>query len=365
MIEVVHNGIAQAAYREIASAGIPALSAAVIDGSGRTWGFAVGFADVGTARAADLATVYHLLSGTKLVTATAIMQLADRSAIDLDTPARTYLPDVLSQSAATVRHLLSHTSGLDDTLAGFMTVHLAGEPGVDTATALSRYKIRQRKTPGTAVAYRNVNYALLGEIISRVSGRPYTVFVGEALLQPLGIDASFATTPEMPPLAASGYVGAWGPLWLLAPLLVPRLGTRLFGKRIGWLREVAPFDLDSAAVGGLLGTAASFLPFLQLHLEGNEAVLSEKSRRIMQSMVAKGAAGIASQAGMGLGWKHGLVDGTRFLNHEGGGPGFTSETRIYPDHRLGIVLLMNRWMPPRRSHLVAHRICELVRKGPA
>ena len=55
------------------------------------------------------------------------------------------------------------------------------------------------------------------------------------------------------------------------------------------------------------------------------------------------------------------VDGVSFLNHEGGGPGFTSEARIYPATGLGIVLCMNRWMMPTKTHLVAHRLCEIIR----
>jgi hypothetical protein len=82
----------------------------------------------------------------------------------------------------------------------------------------------------------------------------------------------------------------------------------------------------------------------------------------MQALEAPGAAGIVSRVGVGLGWKLGEADGVAFLNHEGGGPGFTSETRLYPTHGLGIVVCLNRWIMPTRTHVVAHRICEAARR---
>ena len=82
----------------------------------------------------------------------------------------------------------------------------------------------------------------------------------------------------------------------------------------------------------------------------------------MQTLCARGAAGVVARMGTGLGWKIGQVGETMFINHEGGGPGFTSETRLYPAEGLGVVVCMNRWLLFGRSHLVAHRICELVRQ---
>jgi hypothetical protein len=61
--------------------------------------------------------------------------------------------------------------------------------------------------------------------------------------------------------------------------------------------------------------------------------------------------------GVGLGWKFGRVGDRTFLNHEGGGAGFTAELRIYPEQKLGIALGMNGMRQPRTMK-VAHRICE-------
>jgi hypothetical protein len=79
----------------------------------------------------------------------------------------------------------------------------------------------------------------------------------------------------------------------------------------------------------------------------------------MQTMVARGAAGIESREGMAIGWKVGRVDGRTFLNHEGGGAGFTTELRLYPDAGIGVALAMNGMRMPATMR-TAHVICEAV-----
>jgi CubicO group peptidase (beta-lactamase class C family) len=348
--------------RELRTANIPGGSVAVIDRKGDEDAFAVGFADLASQRRATPGTAYHLFSGTKLYTATAVLQLVECGVLSLDASAATHLPDILGTSRVTVRQLLNHTSGLRDTLRAFLAVHAEGTPAPDTASALARYRIRARRRPGERVEYRNVNYAILGELVTRVSGQPYAEYVAEHVLAPLGMAASFGVTEAMRPDLATGYLGAWEPLRFVAPWLLPQMRGRLLGARVGGLIEIRPLNLDTAAIGGLVGAAVSFLPFVRAHLTNGAPLLRESTRRQMQTLTARGAAGIMSRVGVGLGWKIGAVDGATFLNHEGGGPGFTSETRLYPSEGLGIVVCLNRWRAPTRSHIVAHRVCEAVRK---
>lgn len=357
------HGLEETVRAELRAANIPGCSLVVVDRDRIRTSFGVGLADLRSGRPATADTVYHLYSGTKLYTATAVMQLVESGDIALDAPAGTWLPEILGGSAVTVLQLLNHTSGLADTMRGFVAVHGELDEPPSTAAALARYRIRQRRQPGSRVEYRNVNYALLGEIVSRVSGVPYATFVDQHILRPLRMPAAFTPTAAMRASAATGYMSAWEPLRWLTPLLLPRMRDRLFGRRVGGLVELRPINLDTAAIGGLVGTAAAFAPFVRAQLGDGAGILTEDGIRRMQTWTARGAAGIMSRLGTGLGWKIGTVDGVTFLNHEGGGPGFTSETRLYPAIGLGIVLCMNRWIMPRRSHLVAHRICEAVRRA--
>jgi CubicO group peptidase (beta-lactamase class C family) len=102
-----------------------------------------------------------------------------------------------------------------------------------------------------------------------------------------------------------------------------------------------------------------FTLFVMAHLNNGAGILTKDSSQLMQRMVAQGQAGIASKVGVGLGWKLGQTGQEAFVNHEGGGAGFTSETRIYPARGIGIVMAMNRMSMPQ-TNMVAHRICEKI-----
>jgi CubicO group peptidase (beta-lactamase class C family) len=264
----------------------------------------------------------------------------------------------LVRDELTVVHLLSHASGLADSLAAFLAIHVAGDPIPTTAEALARYRL-SRATPGGSARYRNVNYAILGELVSRVSGEPFTTFVERALLRPLGAELSFEDDGAG---SAVGYVPRFSPMLLLLRFLQPGVAKRVRGERAGGLRGLRPFSLDTAAIGGLVGRADAFLPLLREMLVPGDGVLGASSKAALLAPRSRGAAGIMSRNGVALGWKLGVVNGTRFFNHEGGGPGFATETRLYPDEGVGVVLLMNLTHGRGLSQL-AHRICERLRES--
>ena len=348
----------KAIERTLIGAGIPGCSLAILHRGVRT-AWAWGMADIAQGRPVTHHTVFHLFSATKLYTAATIMRLVESGILDLEAPVSRYLPSLPLDHAVTLRQLASHASGLPETLRGFLAVHPAGAPAPDTAQALARYRTRGGTPPGLRVAYRNVNYAILGEVVSAVSGQAYTTFIGQEVLAPLRTAAHFEYTPGDADVAV-GYIHRFDPMrWLLKGMM-PALSRQLEGDRVGTLVGLRPFALDTAAIGGLLGAAGDFLPFVAEMLSPGDGVLRAGSKRAMLTLQARGAAGIASTTGVGLGWKLGRVAGTDFWNHEGGGPGFTSETRLYPGEQLGVVVLTNASHTRARS-LAAHAICEAIR----
>jgi len=342
---------------KLTRARVPGCSLALVDSRGQVQSDAFGSADLRNNRPTTVETIYHLFSGTKLFTAAALMLLQERGVVSLDEPITTYLDDLPLRHPVTVRQLASHNSGLRDTLRGFFAVHRKGESSVSTAEALTRYRLDHGKPPGRGAAYRNVNYAILGELISRVSGQPYPAFVTDALLAPLGADVAFEYGNETDADEAVGYIDRWSPMRGLIRLLVPGLLQRIEGSPLGRRVELSSVELDTAAIGGLVGTARDFAPFLVEMLSPSDGVLSAKSKSEMLTLHARGAAGIVSREGVGLAWKKGID----FWNHEGGGPGFTSETRLYPAERLGMTLLMNVTQRGKWSRF-AHDLCEMVRR---
>jgi len=115
-----------------------------------------------------------------------------------------------------------------------------------------------------------------------------------------------------------------------------------------------------SVIGGLVGAAEDFLPLLREMLSEDDGVLQAASKREMLSLHSRGAAGIESRVGVGLGWKCGRVTDVEFWNHEGGGPGFCSELRLYPEADLGVVILLNHSQSAGLSR-VCHRISERLR----
>ncbi len=343
----------------LADAKVPGCSVGVVAADGRRWVAVFGLRDIVAAEPVRPDTVFHLFSATKLYTAAAVMVLVERGLVGLDDPVATHLPELGLADPVTVRQLASHTSGLADTLRAFVSVHFPDQRSPSTREALAGYRLDKGTAPGE-VAYRNVNFAILGELVSRVAGQPYEDFVAETILEPLGSGAGFGYSAAMRSHAATGYLARFDPMRAVLRVLAPDTARRLARTKGGGLVGLEEFALDSAAIGGLVGAAGDFLPFLSMFLDAGDGVLRRGSREAMLSLQAEGKAGIASTVGVGLGWKAGDVDGTRFWNHEGGGPGFASETRLYPADGLGVVILMNRTHKPGLS-LLAHDLCELIR----
>ncbi|MDP3218202.1 MAG: serine hydrolase domain-containing protein [Deltaproteobacteria bacterium] len=349
----------EAIVRELERGKVPGCALAWTRRDGTTGALEHGLANVATGQKVDGATRFHLFSGTKLYTAAAVMLLVERGAVTLDAPVKKYLPELLVRDELTVRHLLSHASGLKESLRAFLSVHLAGEAAPSTSAALARYSLGRGDAPGRAARYGNVNYAILGELVSRLAGLPYEAFVRRELLDPLGADLSF----EDPGAAqnAVGYVSRFSPMLLALRFLLPDVAGRIRAGRIGGLVALAPYSLDTAAIGGLVGTASGFLPFVREMLSPEDGVLRADSKREMLTLHSRGAAGVVSRDGVGLGWKRGTADGATFWNHEGGGAGFCSETRLYPDAGLGMVILINLSQSASVSRL-CHRIAEHLRR---
>jgi CubicO group peptidase (beta-lactamase class C family) len=346
----------EAALRQ---ARIPGCSIVLVDRSGPVWSGGFGFADLGTRRPAAPDTVYHLFSGTKLFTATAVLQLAEHGALALNDPAVGLLPELTPAPGVTLRHLLSHQSGLKDTLRGFLAVSFPPAAPPNASEALARYRIAPSRPPGRRVEYRNVNYALLGVAVSRAAGIEYRDYVTRHVLGPLGAKLAFSLTADMRPRAATGYVGRWDPMRVALRLILPDVARALPRERVDGLVALREYDLATAAIGGLVGPMPEFARFLVAQLGDGGGVLTAESTRRMQALVARGRPGVRSRVGIGLGWKHGRVEGHAFLNHEGGGAGFTTELWLYPEAGVGVALGMNAMRMPATMH-VAHALSEAV-----
>ncbi|MFN2590487.1 MAG: serine hydrolase domain-containing protein, partial [Actinomycetota bacterium] len=163
---------------------------------GRTIEVAAGVVNLRTGVEATPDTVFELGSIGKSWTATALMQLVDEGLADLDVPIRTYLPDFRVadpdvSATVTLRHLLSHTSGID------------GDHFEDTGRGddcLERYvascaSLGQTHPMGDTMSYCNTGYSIIGRIIEVLTDKVWDDAMRERLFEPLGLTRT-GTLPE-------------------------------------------------------------------------------------------------------------------------------------------------------------------------
>jgi Beta-lactamase len=155
---------------------VPGLSVSVVKDDRLAWVKGFGVADLATGSPATPQTSYLWFSMTKIVTATAVLRLAESGKLDLDAPADEHFRGfkVVSQPMpVTVRHLLNHSSGLANPLP-IRWVRPADAPAPDRGAFVGRLLAKHRKlksVPGERASYSNLGYLVLGEVISEVAGR--------------------------------------------------------------------------------------------------------------------------------------------------------------------------------------------------
>ena len=326
--------------------GVPGLSVSVVKGDRVVWERGFGFADLATSSPATPATSYLWFSMTKIVTATAVLKLAEGGNLDLDAPADEYFRSlkVVSQpTPVTVRHLLSHSSGLANPLP-IRWVRPAHAPDPDSGAFVRHLLAKHRKlksVPGERAGYSNLGYLVLGEVISEVAGTGYEEYVRGEILSPLGMDHTGFSYPEsVGEGAATGYQPLWRPL---TPLLKAALPRGVVGPRRGGYVSFEPFYVEGPAYGGLIGGVEEAARFVVLHLNGGQAngarLLSAESVAEMRRLTPRGG-----KRDFGLGWFRPREAGGRrpdFVEHLGGGAGFWNVMRIYPEESLGLVVMGN------------------------
>lgn len=164
-----------------------------VDDNGKAYTVAVGKADTGAGTAMDAGRRFRIGSVTKTFSTVLLMQLVAEGKVDLDAPADTYLAEPLPDSRITVRHLLSHRSGLYDytndmfanTVPGFEAVRnkvFTLQELIDLSTAKPLNNL-----PGAAYSYSNTNFVVVGEIIERLTGKALATLYQDRIFKPAGL----------------------------------------------------------------------------------------------------------------------------------------------------------------------------------
>ena len=296
---------------------IPAVSLAVVKDGSLIKAEGYGLADIEHGVPARADTVFKIGSVSKQFVATGIMLLVQDGKVGLDDKVSKYLAGTPSTwDAITLRHLLTHTSGLVREAPGFNPYKLQS----DVDVIKTAYSLPLRFEPGEKWEYCNLGYFMLGEVIRQASGKPWGDFLAERVFAPLGMTATRVTSAaDIVPNRAHGY--AWN--------------AEKFENSPNWL-AVRPS-------GAFLSTVIDLAKW-EAALQSDD-VLKGSTKSEMWTPVTLNDGRTYSY---GYGWQldnfplgSKAPDGVRMIRHGGSMPGFRAGYFRWPNHGLAVIVLTN------------------------
>ncbi len=300
---------------------------------------AVGMADIAGNRAMSADNIVWIASMTKPITGTAVMMLVEQGKISLDDPVDKYISEFRQLRMAdgrparvTIRHLLTHTSGMSDgprekvaaakTLAELMPIYAAEPVGFE---------------PGSRWAYCQSSINTAGRIVEVISGQSLPEFLEKNLFKPLGMkDTTFAVSQAQMPRLAKPY---------------RKTGDKLEEAMVPGGRNGLKYADYPAANGGLFSTAGDYARFCQMILNdgtlNGRRYLKPESIKVMTSIhTGDLKTGFTDGNGWGIGWcvirqPQGV---TAMLSPGtfGHGGAYGTQAWIDPQRKLAYVLIVQR-----------------------
>ncbi len=310
---------------QIAYRGLPGVVVGVVADQDLVWARGFGFADLAAQTPMTPQTMFRIASHSKLITATAVMQLREDGKLHLDDPVSQHLPWFKVRTAGpddpaiTIEELLTHSSGLPREAAAHWTT-------LEFPTAAELHALIPERqaafAPDVRWKYSNLAYTIAGMIIEAVSGESWADYVRTHIFEPLGMQDS-SVDRDVPGLAVG------------------------YGRRMpDGSRDIMPF-VDArgmAAATGVTSTVEDMARFVAAQFRsgprGGRQILSTAGLRQMHRVRM-----------LENNWTQGSAIGfavTRdrernkvYVGHGGGYPGYTTHTLIDLDSRVGVIVLTN------------------------
>jgi len=324
------DAIDDAVTAEMKRLGIPGLSLVIYKNDVLVKKSAYGVSDLELGTPTKPEHRFQTGSIGKTLTATLVMQLVQEGKWSLSDPVKKHYPDApAAWDRITLKHLLTHTSGLPD---------YALVPGLGLVERWTpeewEWKIVTLPLDfetGTAFAYSNTNYYLLGLLIARVTGKPYEDVLAERVLKPAGMKD---TEPmQNRPIVAGRAKGYWQ---------MPD------GQKVN-----APEMVEGGADGGLIGTADDLAAFERAFRTG-KLVKLETAKEMQTSLRLPDK----RQSGYGYGWFVRDLYGHPWLSHGGNTAGFAASVSRFPDQDLTVAVVCN--LASVQGDNLARRIAEVA-----
>ena len=338
-------------YRKYAEANhFPGIAFGIVVDGKLVYTGSHGYTDIDKKTPVTSSSLFRIASMSKSFTAMAILKLRDEGKLNLDDPAYLYIPELKNikyptsdAPHITIRHLLTHGAGFpEDNPWGDRQL---ADNDKDLLEFIGK-QISFSNPPGIAFEYSNLGFALLGKIITKVSGKRYQDYIKENIWQPLGMKtAEWEYSNVAPDKLAHGY------RWL----------------NDTWNEETLLHDTPDGswgAMGSMISSIEEFGNYMALHLAAWPPNNAKDDGPVKRSSVREmhhpwrfnglnpnyrypdgRNCAAATAYNYGLGWFRDC-DGKIYIGHSGGLPGFGSQWRIMPDYGIGVMAFANRTYAP-------------------
>jgi CubicO group peptidase (beta-lactamase class C family) len=315
---------------------LPGLAVAVVEnGRVKTMRhYGVASLELGTPVTSD--TVFELGSLSKQFTAVAILMLAEEGKLQLDDSIAEHLAGVPPRwKPITIRHLLTHSSGIEEYLALPGLPDAAHAVDHESMTRMFFERLKLEFDPGQTWAYSNSGYLLLGNIIESVSGQSYWSFLEERIFTPLGMTATRSSDPRR----------------------VIRNRARGYGLEDGVFVNREALSENAYSAGAIVSTLRDMVTWESALHHGR--LLSPESYAEMWRPLRLGS-GAPPPLNYGFGWVTDLRHVERYVMHSGGTPGFSSAISRNRDSGVTAILLANHG-----DRLLDHVAMEVTKRDTA
>lgn len=300
-----------------------------------------GYADIKNGKHVNPQTTYNAYSITKTFTALAVMQLAEQQLVDIDRPVVSYLTDFPYNPDITIRHVLSHSSGIPNPIP-LSWIHLINEHDTFNQGQFFEQIMLQHDNikfnPNDKFAYTNLGYIILGQLIEKITGSRYDEDIQENIIREMDLTPrGLGFTVENEEDHATGYHPKLSLTNAVLGFFMKK--SKYMGAAEGKWKPFHHFYVNGSAYGGLIGTPSAFARYGQEWLRPGSKLISPEMKK---ALFAENYTNDGKATGMCLSWFTGQLNGHTYYAHAGGGGGYYAELRVYPDLGIGSFIVFNR-----------------------
>jgi CubicO group peptidase (beta-lactamase class C family) len=311
---------------------VPGASVIVIRDGKVLYRHAYGLADVDNRAAATTATNYRLASVTKQFTAMSILILAERKRLSLDDNLTKFFPDYPAYGKQiTVRHLLTHTSGLrayEDLIPAERTTQVHDRDVLE----LMKHTTSPYFAPGSEWRYSNTGYSHLALIVEKASGMRFAAFLKKNIFDPLHMSGTVAFEDGISTVRNRAY---------------------------GYTERGGGFErTDQSTTSAVLGDGGIYSSVDDLY-RWDQALYTTRLVRAetLEAAFTPAILSDGKKTTYGFGWEIGERRGLKTVRHGGSTVGFRTHILRIPEKRFAVIVLVNR--NSAKPEEIADRIADL------